>query len=102
MPRLKVIQGGRDCSLKDDTADFQYDQADEGQFGPPPSILVGFLTSLVGAAAGIVSLLIYFKLFDPASYISRDWLIFVFAGAAAGIFLRVEHPFIQEIEGDSN
>lgn len=102
MPELMVVQGGRGRSLKGGTAGTQFEQTDEAQFGPPPSLLVGILTGLVGAGAGIISLLIYFELFHPASYVAPNWLIFVLAGAVAGFFLRVEQPFVQKIEGDSN
>ena len=95
MPQLQVIQGGKDCSFKDDTSAFQHDQSDDDPFGPPPSFLVGFLTSLVGAAAGVVSLLVYFMLFQPALYISPNWLVFILAGAAAGFFLRFEQALAR-------
>jgi hypothetical protein len=101
MPELMVIQGGRDSSLEDDTAGFQRVQADEGQFGPPPNLLIGLLTSLVGAGAGIISLVIYFKIFLPGSYASPIWLQFVLAGAIAGFFLRIERPFLNEINSNS-
>jgi len=97
-----VIQGGKDCTLNGKSAGFQCDQAGATQFGPPPSLLIGLLTGLVGAGAGVISLLIYFKVFQPASYVSPNWLIFVIAGAVAGFFLRIEQPFLHESEGDPN
>ena len=102
MPKFEVIQGGRNRSFKGDTADYQYFQEDEAQFGPPPSLLFGFMTSLIGAAAGFVSLIIYFVLFNPASDFSADWLLFVVAGAAAGFFLRFERTLVREIQADSD
>ena len=68
---------------------------DELQFGTPPSLLTGTLTGLIGAGAGVISLLLYFQFRQPESYISHHWLIFILAGAAVGTFLRLERPFYE-------
>ena len=102
MGELQVIKGGEGHTVRDESSASELDQVAEHQFGMPPSLLVGFLTSLIGAGAGIVSLLIHFTLFQPESYISPKWLVFVLAGAVAGYFLRVEQPFVQAIQRDPN
>jgi hypothetical protein len=57
------------------------------------------LTGLAGAAAGTVSLIAYFMLFNPLSYFSWDWLVFLVAGASAGFFLRIEQLILKDIKG---
>jgi H+/Cl- antiporter ClcA len=74
---------------------------DDSQFDLPPSLFVGIITGLVGAAAAVVSLLVYFKLFQPETYISQRWLIFVFLGTVIGFFLRLERPPVEEASDSS-
>jgi hypothetical protein len=73
------------------------DQLGEQVFGIPPSLTTGLLTGLFGATAGVISLLVYFFFWEPNSYISPDWLIFVAIGVIIGFFLRVEQPLYREL-----
>ena len=73
------------------------EQLDDTQFGVPPSLLVGFVTSLFGAGAGVLSLVIFFYVWNPHSYVSAEWLSFVLIGAVMGFFLRLERPLISEL-----
>ena len=81
-------------------SNFQNEQVME--FGPPPTLLVGLITGLLGAGAGVVSLLLYFKLWQPESYISQQWLIFVIAGAIVGFYLRIERIFQEGLSETAN
>ena len=95
MSHLRVIQGGKEpppaeyCSIK------QLQHSHELHFGPPPSLFVGTVTSLVGAFAGVVSLVLFFLMRQPDLYISQEWLMFVAAGAIVGAFMRLEQPFVS-------
>jgi hypothetical protein len=73
------------------------DQLGDEVFGIPPSLVTGLLTGLSGAAAGAVSLPIFFLLWEPDYYISPEWLIFVALGGIVGIFLRLEQPLFKDI-----
>lgn len=73
------------------------DQLDDTEFGIPPSLLVGFVTSLFGAGAGVLSLVIFFYVWNPDAYVSSEWLGFVLIGAIMGFFLRLERPLIREL-----
>jgi peptidoglycan biosynthesis protein MviN/MurJ (putative lipid II flippase) len=73
------------------------DQLADDVFGIPPNFKTGLLTALVGAAAGGISLFLYFYLRQPHLYISPDWLIFVGIGMVAGYFMRVEQPLIKAL-----
>ena len=73
------------------------DQLGDEVFGFPPSLIMGVLTALAGAAAGAVSLPIFFFLWEPDYYISPEWLIFVALGGIVGIFLRLEHPLFKDV-----
>ena len=73
------------------------DQMADDVFGIPPNFTTGLLTGLVGAAAGCISLFLYFYLRQPHLYISPDWLIFVGIGMVAGYFMRVEQPLIKAL-----
>ena len=73
------------------------DQLDDMEFGVPPSLLVGFVTSLFGAGAGVLSLVIFFYVWNPESYVSAEWLGFILIGAIMGFFLRLERPLIREL-----
>ena len=53
---------------------------------------MGMVTGLLGAGAGVMSLLLFFQFWQPESYISQQWLPFVFVGAVIGFFLRLEQP----------
>ncbi len=99
MPQLRLVKGRTTRSIKDDVAGFKFHREDEIHFGRPPNLAIGCLTGLAGIAAGIVSLLVYFLLFDSLSQFSRDWLLFPVAGAIAGFFLRIEALIVKDIKG---
>ena len=73
------------------------DQLGDEVFGIPPSLIMGLMTGLFGATAGVISLLIYFFFWEPNHYISPTWLIFVALGFIAGFFLRVERSLYREL-----
>lgn len=73
------------------------DQLEEQQFGVPPSLIIGIITSLFGAGAGVVSLIIFFYVWKPEAYVSPEWLVFVLTGAFAGFFMRLERPLFREL-----
>ena len=98
MPRLRLVQVRKDRPVREHVAGYRNDQADEILFGWPPSLVAGCLTGLVGAMAGSVSLLVYFLVLEPLSHFSRDWLLFLIVGAAAGYFLRVEQHLLRVIQ----
>lgn len=95
MPELRVIDGGNDFADAASAAFDQYNEIDDVEFALPPNLYVGLVTGLIGAAAGLVSLIIYFHLWDPAPYISPQWLTFAALGATAGFFLRLEAALPQ-------
>lgn len=73
------------------------DQLGDEVFGIPPSLITGLLTGLAGAAAGAVSLPIFFFLWEPDYHISPEWLNFVALGGLVGMFLRLEQPLYKDI-----
>ena len=73
------------------------DQLSDEVFGAPPNLLMGLLTGLVGAVAGVVSLICYFYAWQPHYYISPDWLVFVALGLIVGFFMRLERPFFRAL-----
>ena len=98
-PHLRVLQGGRE--LPTNRSDAVYDCVDDEVFGIPPNLITGLLTGLLGASAGAISLLVHFKLYQPETYISQHWLLFVFLGTVIGFFLRLERPFVEEASDSS-
>lgn len=93
MRKFRVIQGGKgNRTAKPGSAHNLQPEVDM-RFGPPPSLLVGMITALFGAGAGIISLLLLVTIRQPETYSSQHWLIFVFAGAIVGFFIRLEQPF---------
>jgi hypothetical protein len=97
MRKLHVIQGGKNNLTADPGSAGKFQPEVDTRFGPPPSLLVGIITGLFGAGAGIISLLLLFTIRQPEPYISQQWLIFVFAGAIIGFFIRLEQPFEQTL-----
>lgn len=93
---LRVIHGGIDQPSVAHKSVSDLESADPMHFGRPTSLLVGAITSLVGAGCGVISLLLYFRFLQPESYISQQWLIFVLVGAIVGFFMRLERPFLNE------
>ena len=98
MSDLHVIKGGRDYAHETESSAINLHNADHSQFGPPPSLLVGIVTAILGAAVGVVSLLIFFKLWQPEPYISPQWLSFIILGAIFGFFLRLERPLVKALD----
>jgi hypothetical protein len=90
MPDLRVIDGGREIADAAPASFDIHDEFDDVEFGAPPNVFVGLATGLVGALAGFISLLIYFHIWDPAPYVSPQWLVFACLGAVAGYFMRME------------
>ena len=82
------------------------DQPDESEFGSPPSLITGLFTAIVGAGAGVLSLAIFFAVWEPDTYVSPRWLAFVLFGGIVGFYLRLERPFIRKsyknLTADSN
>ena len=66
-------------------------------FGIPPNLISGFLTGLLGASAGAVSLIVFFYVWEPYHFVSPEWLVFVALGGIVGVFLRIEWPLIRAI-----
>ncbi len=93
---LRVIHGGIDQPSIAHKSVSDIEAADPMPFGLPTSLLVGAITSLVGAGCGVLSLLLYFRFQQPESYISQPWLVFVLVGAIVGCFMRLERPFLSE------
>ena len=93
MHKFRVIQGGKDnlTAISGSADNFQPEV--DMRFGPPPRLLVGMITALFGASAGIISLLLLITIRQPETYSSQHWLIFVLAGAIVGFFIRLEQPF---------
>jgi hypothetical protein len=90
MSDLRIIEGGKHRSPAPGNLTGNRHQADDMQFGAPPSLLTGIITATFGAGAAVISLLVYFEIWRPEPYISQQWLVFVFAGAIIGFFLRLE------------
>jgi len=90
MSELHEIRGGKETLPAQNNLVSNFEPADDMQLGPPPSLLVGIVTGTLGAGASVISLLLFFKIWQPESYISQQWLLFVFAGAIIGFFLRFE------------
>lgn len=93
MSDLHVIPGGKESPPGQNNLIENFQPADDMQIGPPPSLLVGIITGVLGAGAAVISLLLFFEIWQPESYISQQWLLFVFAGAIIGFFLRLERSF---------
>ena len=87
---LHVIQGGKGNPFRKYSSVSNFQSPLDSPFGEPPSLLVGTITALLGTGAGVLSLLVFFQFWQPESYISQHWLIFVFAGGIIGFFLRLE------------
>jgi hypothetical protein len=68
---------------------------DDEVFGIPPNPITGLLTGLLGASAGAVSIIVFFYVWEPYHFVSRDWLVFVALGGTIGVFLRIEWPLIR-------
>ena len=102
MSDLRIIQGGKESPPTHYVSASDFQPANDVQFGSPPSLLIGTITALLGACAGVASLLVFFTLWQPEAYISQDWLIFVLAGACVGFFLRFERPFEEEFGPKTN
>ena len=96
MPKFTVFDGIQTLQTPSSKTAEIRDQLDEPEFGMPPRLIVGALTALFGAAAGMLSLMIFFYTWGPEHYISRQWLVFVLIGSVAGFFLRIERPIIRE------
>lgn len=95
-PKFTLIEGGREWQTpSSETAEIR-DQLEGPEFGMPPRLIVGVLTGLLGAALGVLSLLLLFYAWEPQHYISREWVVFVLIGSVAGFFLRIERPIIRE------
>ena len=92
---LRVLQGGRE--LPTNQSDAVYDYVNDEVFGIPPNLKTGLLTGLLGACAGLVSLIVFVYFSESHHYVSRNWLAFVALGGAVGIFLRIEWPPISAI-----
>lgn len=92
---MRVIQGGRE--LPTNRSDVVYDCVDDEVFGIPPNPITGLLTGLLGASAGAVSIIVFFYVWEPYHFVSRDWLVFVALGGTIGVFLRIEWPLIRAI-----
>ena len=90
MNDLRVIKGGKELPPTKKKNVSNIEPSDDMQFGPPPTLLTGILTGMLGAGAAVISLLVYFEIWRPEPYISQQWLVFVFAGAIFGFFLRLE------------
>lgn len=95
MSHLRVIRGGKEPPPAEYCSSNHLQHFHELHFGPPPSLFIGTVTSLVGACAGFVSLVLFFLMRQPDLYISREWLMFVAAGAIVGAFMRLEQPFVS-------
>ena len=95
MSHLRLFKAGKapPPTGREPASNFQ--SSTELQFGAPPSLLVGTVTGLLGAGAGAVSLLLYFRFWQPEPYISQQWLVFLLVGAVVGYFMRLERPFIE-------
>jgi hypothetical protein len=92
---LRVIQGGQERPT--DRSDALDDYVDDEVFGIPPNLISGFLTGLLGASAGAISLIVFFHVREPYHYVSLEWLIFVALGGAIGFFLRIEWSLVRAI-----
>ena len=92
MSHLRHSQGGEEQPPARHRSIRNLHSADDISIGPPRSLLVGIVTGLLGAGAGVMSLLLFFQVWQPGSYISQQWLPFVFVGAVIGFFLRLEQP----------
>ena len=101
MTHLYIIRRGKDDPPSADSSPIDLHSMGDSHFGLPPSLLVGIITGLAGTAAGVVSLLVHFKLYQPETYISQHWLIFVLLGTVIGFFLRLERPFVEEASDSS-
>ena len=95
MSNLRIVQSGKEPPRNEHNLADNFRSPDELQFGPPPSLLSGTITGLLGAAAGVVSLMLFFQLWQPEPYVSQEWLIFVVVGAVIGFYMRLERPFVE-------
>ena len=92
---MRVIQGHRERPTN--RSDAVYECVDDEVFGIPPNLITGFVTGLLGASAGAVSLIVFFYIWEPFHFVSREWLAFVAFGGTVGVFLRIEWPLIRAI-----
>ena len=90
MSDLHAFHGDKDIAKTASAYFNDHEEAEDVEFGLPPNLYIGFATGLVGAAAGLLSLAIFFLIWDPAPYESAGWLRFIFLGAIAGFFMRME------------
>ena len=102
MSHLRVFKAGKAAPPTERDPASNFPSSTELQFGPPPNLLMGAVTGLLGAGAGAVSLLLYFRFWQPEPYISQRWLVFLLAGAIFGYFMRLERPFIEEFSDGRN
>jgi hypothetical protein len=93
MSKQIVTEGGKARYAPSSEATEFVDLLSEPVFDRPPSMRVGALTSVFGAFAGGISLLLFARLWQPYHFLSAEWLIFVSIGAVAGFYLRIERAF---------
>jgi hypothetical protein len=95
MSHLRIIEGGETDPLTERSLASTFQSPHEFRFGPPPSLLAGTITSVLGVGASLVSLMLFFWLWQPGPYISKEWLVFAVAGAIIGFFMRLEQPIVE-------
>lgn len=95
MSNLRIIEDGKRVPLTERSLASTFQSTQDFRFGPPPSLLAGITTSVLGVGASLASLIIFFWLWQPGPYISREWLVFAVAGAIIGFFMRLEEPFVD-------
>jgi hypothetical protein len=95
MPVLRIIDGGKDTAPPNFNPIDKYTEIDDINFSPPPNLYIGLLTSLLGAAAGLISLVLFFGFQQPELYVSPEWLVFIAIGGLFGFYLRLEQPITQ-------
>lgn len=95
MSHLRVMRDGQERPPTESSPASNFRSSDEFRFGPPPSLLAGIITGLLGTGATLISLMLFFRLWQPEPYISPQWLVFVLAGAMIGFFMRLERPFVE-------
>jgi hypothetical protein len=95
MSHLRCVEGGEEVPLTERSLASTFHSPHDFRFGPPPSLLAGTITSVLGVGASLVSLVLFFWLWQPEPYISQQWLIFAVAGAIIGFFMRLEQPIVE-------